>query len=149
MRYAAVLTLVGVALLGGPAGAAAQMPESGVLALAPGDIKWTDGPLGTKVTYLYGRPSEPGVFIARVTVPPHTRLMPHWHPVEEIVTVVSGTVYFGIGETFDTAREAVSGGELRGSVTEGSALWLDHRRRGRRPGAGGRPLHNELRQSRR
>jgi quercetin dioxygenase-like cupin family protein len=40
----------------------------------------------------------------RLKLPAGYKLGPHWHPRDEIVTVLSGTVYFGTGETFSPAQ---------------------------------------------
>ena len=39
----------------------------------------------------------------RIRELPGTIIPPHKHPVDEHITVVSGTIYFGVGEKFDRA----------------------------------------------
>jgi quercetin dioxygenase-like cupin family protein len=73
--------------------------------LAPDELKWTDAPAGlpkgAKVAVLQGDPNREGPFTMRVMLPAGYRVMPHWHPMTEHITVVSGTFYLGTGEDFD------------------------------------------------
>lgn len=74
----------------------------------PGDIKWTDAPpilpAGAKAAVLDGDPAKPGYFAMRLKVPDGYKLMPHWHPNVERVTVISGTFNLGLGDTFDESK---------------------------------------------
>ena len=57
------------------------------------------------VEILYGDPSRPGEpFVMRIRELPGTVIPPHSHPVDEHITVVSGTWYFALGDTWDPAR---------------------------------------------
>ncbi len=58
-------------------------------------------PKGVGLSVLSGDPAKPGQFVLRVNVPPHTLIRPHTHPTPETLTVVSGTVYHGIGKSVD------------------------------------------------
>ncbi len=52
---------------------------------------------------LYGDPEKAGEpFVMRIRELPGTRIPLHSHPVDEHVTVVSGTWYFALGETWDS-----------------------------------------------
>jgi hypothetical protein len=52
---------------------------------------------------LFGHPDSAGrPFVMRIRELPGTVVPPHTHPVDEHVTVVSGTWYFGTGERFDS-----------------------------------------------
>jgi quercetin dioxygenase-like cupin family protein len=54
---------------------------------------------------LYGDPTKPGVFVTRVKFAPGFKVMPHWHPDEvRTVVVLSGTLYFGLGEQWDDSK---------------------------------------------
>jgi len=56
-------------------------------------------------------PALPLPFTFRLKFPPGSRLMPHTHPTLEKLTVISGTLHQGIGETFDqAATETVPAG---------------------------------------
>ena len=85
--------------------ATAQQP---VVAFTPAEIQWDDGPAvlprGVKAARLQGSPAQSGPFTVRLKLPAGYKLGPHWHPRDELVTVLSGTVYFGTGETFSPAQ---------------------------------------------
>ena len=56
------------------------------------------------VEVLYGDPGEVGEpFVMRIRELPGSVIPPHKHPVDEHITVVQGTLYFGVGEKFDRA----------------------------------------------
>jgi hypothetical protein len=56
------------------------------------------------VEILYGEPENAGEpFVMRIRELPGTIIPPHKHPVDEHITVVQGTIYFGVGEKFDRA----------------------------------------------
>jgi anti-sigma factor ChrR (cupin superfamily) len=69
------------------------------------DVRWSDGPpslpAGTKVAVLEGDPKQRGLFTMRLKVPGGAKIAPHWHPREERVTVLAGSVLVGFGATFD------------------------------------------------
>jgi quercetin dioxygenase-like cupin family protein len=56
---------------------------------------------------LYGDPGKDGMFAFRLKVPKDYQIPPHTHPKPEIVTVMSGTVRLGMGETADRAKAQV------------------------------------------
>jgi quercetin dioxygenase-like cupin family protein len=74
--------------------------------LTPAEIKWQPFPVlgpGIQSAMLSGDPNKVGSpFIFRLKMPDGTKVPPHWHPVDEHVTVISGTFLFGTGEKFDT-----------------------------------------------
>ena len=54
------------------------------------------------VEVLYGDPETPGQpFVMRIRELPGGIIPPHKHPVDENITVLQGTLYFAVGETFD------------------------------------------------
>ena len=56
------------------------------------------------VEVLYGDPEKVGApFVIRIRELPGGIIPPHRHPVDENITVVKGTLYFGVGEKFDRA----------------------------------------------
>lgn len=83
--------------------AAADEPTHILLNTA--DIKWGDAPPmfppGAKMAVLFGDPSKPGAFVVRLKMPPNYTVQAHWHPSDEIVTMVSGAGEFGLGDKFD------------------------------------------------
>jgi quercetin dioxygenase-like cupin family protein len=85
----------------------AQGDPPGTVAILPGDIKWGGNaaiPPGGQVAMLAGKPGQPGPYAFRVKFPADYKVMPHSHPEERIYTVLSGTWYIGLGETFDPAK---------------------------------------------
>jgi uncharacterized RmlC-like cupin family protein len=87
-----------------------------VTALAPQDIRWftpayyTDG---RQRAHLLGDSSKGGDWTDRVRIPGGARLLAHTHPHDEIVTVIEGAWYLGLGEKFDdTALKAYPAGSF-------------------------------------
>jgi ketosteroid isomerase-like protein/quercetin dioxygenase-like cupin family protein len=76
--------------------------------VAPASITWGDGPPslppGAKLAVITGDPSKPGPFVLRVQVPAGYKVPPHWHPGDENLTVLSGTVALGMGNMWDDAK---------------------------------------------
>jgi len=84
----------------------------GHTAIAPGALKWTPVAPSTMLAVLDGTPEKEGApFVIRLKLASGARVPPHWHPVDEHLTVVSGTFYMGTGEKFDesTATALTSG----------------------------------------
>jgi quercetin dioxygenase-like cupin family protein len=63
--------------------------------VTPQDMKWSAAPAvlpkGAEMVLLYGDPSKEGPFSLRLKFPANYHVPPHTHPVDEIVTVLSGT----------------------------------------------------------
>lgn len=68
-------------------------------------VVWTPGPpslpAGGQIAVISGDPGQAGPFTIRAKLPAGYRIAPHWHPTDEHVTVLTGTVAMGMGETFD------------------------------------------------
>ncbi|PYQ50477.1 MAG: hypothetical protein DMF78_15595 [Acidobacteria bacterium] len=70
---------------------------------------WADGPpppgftLGqSEVAILYGDPTREGEpFALRIRSTPGSQLPPHWHPIDENITVLSGVFCVGVGDKLD------------------------------------------------
>ena len=59
-------------------------------------------PMSEDVEVLYGDPEKPGEpFVIRIRELPGGIIPPHRHPVDENITVLQGTLYFGVGDRFD------------------------------------------------
>jgi hypothetical protein len=95
-------------------GAVAMRAEAHDLAAAdkmafhvPQEIKWKDGPAslppGAKLAVLEGDPGKEGPFVMRLMLPDGMRIMPHWHPKVERITVIHGTFHRGMGDRFEQA----------------------------------------------
>ena len=76
--------------------------------LTPSDVQWGPAPPGMRpgaqAVVLFGDPSKKGLFAMRVKFPKGYRLAPHFHPVDEVVTVISGTSRLGMGEKPDPSK---------------------------------------------
>jgi uncharacterized RmlC-like cupin family protein len=85
-------------------------------ATTPDAVKWGDAPpvfnKGAKMAVLYGDPSKSGLFIVRLKVPANFKIMPHSHPTDENVTIVSGSVAFGMGDKLDPKTKALPAGSF-------------------------------------
>ena len=84
---------------------AGAAPSSQHVMLAPGALTWGDPPPslppGAKLAVISGDPSKAVPFVIRAQMPAGYKIAPHWHPTDENVTVLSGTVALGMGEKFD------------------------------------------------
>jgi quercetin dioxygenase-like cupin family protein len=74
----------------------------------PDQLTFKDNPAipkGGQLAVVVGDPTKPGsVVVQRVKFPANYRVLPHTHPYGEVVTVISGSMGFGLGETFDTSK---------------------------------------------
>jgi hypothetical protein len=74
----------------------------------PQELKWIDGPAslpkGAKVTVLEGDLSQPGPFTFRAKLPANYKILPHFHPNIEHITVLSGAFHMGLGDIFDESK---------------------------------------------
>jgi quercetin dioxygenase-like cupin family protein len=76
------------------------------ISFKPGDVRYTMNPASpSQSAVLFGDPKQPGLFILRVRIPANTRLPVHTHPDKvRIVSIISGTLYFGYGDKFDESK---------------------------------------------
>jgi quercetin dioxygenase-like cupin family protein len=80
-------------------------------AFTPDTIQWGPPPPfiapGAQVAVIEGNPgASTGDYTVRVKMPDGYRIAPHWHPLRENVTVISGTFKVGMGDTFDRDKMA-------------------------------------------
>ena len=82
----------------------------------PTSIQWGAAPpvfeKGMSFAVIAGDPSKEGLYVVRLKIPAGYKIMPHWHPTDENVTVISGTFAVGMGEKFEkaTMTEVPAGG---------------------------------------
>lgn len=91
-------------------------------AFIPSTIPWGPPPPfiapGAQLAVIEGNPmGKSGDYTIRLKMPDGYRIAPHWHPLRENVTVISGTFKVGMGDTFDTAQ--------MGTFFAGSFAYLD------------------------
>lgn len=113
-------TIIAVALASGlmaamPAIAATPYSGNGHLLMPAEELEW--GPIksmapGARIAIIEGDLSAEQPFTFRLALPADYRIDPHVHPAYERVTVLSGTLHFAHGDTFDrdAATELPTGG---------------------------------------
>jgi Domain of unknown function (DUF4437) len=88
----------------------------------PDTIRWAPAPPllrpGAQIAVLEGDPTaSTGDYTIRLKMPDGFRISPHWHPLRENVTIISGTFKVGMGDDFDTSKMQ--------AFTAGSFAFLD------------------------
>ena len=72
------------------------------------EIKWGAAPPvlppGAKMALLAGDPASTGFISIRLKLPPGYKIPPHWHPTDEHVTVISGSLALGMGDVIDPKK---------------------------------------------
>lgn len=98
------------------AGAASGGEAPGFISVEASKLKWTDAPSvgpGAKIAVIEGDLKSPEPMTFRLNVPANSKIGVHTHPTAERVTVLSGTLYFAVGDKFDTAKaKAYKPGDL-------------------------------------
>ena len=102
-RRLAPATLLLFCLLSPSGDAAAQAPQTGPHHVAAADeIKWKPLRPGAEIAVVSGDPDKEGSpFVLRFRYRGKARIPPHWHPVDEHLTILSGTFRIGMGERGD------------------------------------------------
>jgi quercetin dioxygenase-like cupin family protein len=77
--------------------------------VSPDELKWVPAPPklppGAQFAVIEGDRSKPGVsYTFRAKVPDGYSVPPHWHSMNENITVIQGTMRLGMGEKFDPAK---------------------------------------------
>src|SRR3954470_18768411 len=87
---------------------AAGRAKPQMIELAPDALAWGEAPAGLpkggQAALLEGDPGKPGYFAVRLKGPAGYKIMPHWHGGFERVTVLEGTFYLGMGDTYDESK---------------------------------------------
>jgi hypothetical protein len=80
--------------------AAAQHADH--IMLDPSELVWKDLPSlpGVKIAVIEGPLDQAVPIMFRLKFPPNFKVMPHWHPGIEHITIISGTLNMGIGDKF-------------------------------------------------
>ena len=90
------------------AGSALAQDAMKVTLVKPDGLTWKDNPnlpKGAQSAILLGDPTKAGeVVVNRTKLPANYKVPPHTHPFAETVTVISGSVGFGMGEKFDAKK---------------------------------------------
>src|SRR5262245_24277596 len=108
MKEIALATLIAVVAVAGVAFTTPADTMEGHTIVPPQEIKWGPAPAmlppGAEAAVLFGDPSKEGLFVLRLKFPAGYRVAPHTHPVDEVITVISGTFHMGMGETADQGK---------------------------------------------
>jgi quercetin dioxygenase-like cupin family protein len=100
MRIWLTVVLALVALVYGVPPAGADDMAHGMY--TPDAIKWGDAPpnlpKGVKMAVIYGDPAKEGLLVIRAKLPANYKIAAHSHPTDEVVTVLSGTFMYGMGD---------------------------------------------------
>lgn len=77
------------------------------------EVQWSAAPPifnpGAQMALMDGDPGSAGMFTVRLKMPAGYKIMPHWHPTQENVTVLSGHFAYGMGDKMDPAQMATLG----------------------------------------
>jgi quercetin dioxygenase-like cupin family protein len=108
MKVVLPTLIAAVAVVGVASTAPADTMQGHTIVLPPQEIKWGPAPAvlppGAEAVVLLGDPSKEGLFVLRLKLPEGYSVPPHTHPVDEVVTVISGTFRMGMGETADQRK---------------------------------------------
>jgi quercetin dioxygenase-like cupin family protein len=79
------------------------------VAVRPDVIKWGQAPPGlppgAQMAVLVGDPTKSGApYVVRAKLPDGYKIPPHWHPSDENITVLKGTLLIGNGEKLDPSK---------------------------------------------
>ena len=69
-----------------------------------GDITVPGFDTGMKIAVIDGNPDSTGAYTLRLSLPAGYRFPPHFHPMAENVTVLSGTLLLAMGERADESK---------------------------------------------
>jgi len=81
--------------------------KDGHVILTPDKLTYKPNPSlppGAMVAVLSGDPTKSGLYAIRVKLPDGYKVPPHWHPTDENVTVIEGTLQIGTGDKFDMGK---------------------------------------------
>ncbi len=88
-------------------GSAAVAADSPIVASSK-DVKWGPAPpilpKGAMMAVMAGDPGAAGLVAVRLKIPAGYKIPAHWHPTDEQVTVLSGTLAIGMGDKLDETK---------------------------------------------
>jgi quercetin dioxygenase-like cupin family protein len=83
--------------------AAAEQTDAPVV--TPDSVKWNSAPFpGISIAVAAGNPMATGTYAIFVKFTPGAKALPHTHPDQRIVTVLSGAIYVGVGTEIDQPK---------------------------------------------
>jgi quercetin dioxygenase-like cupin family protein len=97
-----LVVTVGLIILAGSA-----LAQDAMKVFKPDALTWKPNPVfpkGAQTVILEGNPTKPGLFVIHTKFPANYQVPPHTHPVSEVVTVLSGSFWNGMGDKFDPQK---------------------------------------------
>lgn len=84
-------------------------PSQAQNAFTPDQVKYGPAPPfvppGAQLAVLEGNPmADSGDYTIRIKMPDGYKIAPHTHPLRENVTIISGTLKVGMGDSFDASK---------------------------------------------
>ena len=105
MRTTLAVAAVSLTLAAAATAQMAAKPAHVIVGAA--ELNWGPAPpvfeKEAQMAVVSGDPSKPGPFVVRLKAPAGFKVMPHFHPTDENITVISGTFALGMGDKFDAA----------------------------------------------
>lgn len=106
LLLAGIMTLL--ATVGSSQPASAPMSGEAMTMMSANEVKWAAAPAilprGAQMALLAGNPDKSGLLIMRYRFPANYQIPPHWHSVDEYITVISGEIRMGMGDKMDRAK---------------------------------------------
>ena len=88
-------------------GATAVAADSPIVSSSK-EVKWGPAPpilpKGAMMAVMAGDPGAAGLVAVRLKMPAGYKIPAHWHPTDEQVTVLSGTLAIGMGDKLDETK---------------------------------------------
>jgi len=107
-----------------PAGKAAAGKPSAQAANPASDPNWAPVPPalppGAEIAVLQGDPHNDGMYTLRLKLPNGYTIPPHFHPTDEMVTVMSGNLQVGMGDRVDVKNASTL--KPGGFITAGKGM---------------------------
>ena len=100
MKVRLLLTLAGLISFAVPA----LIAQDAMKVVTPDELVWKDEsvlPKGAQTAILIGDPSKAETIVLRVKFPPRYKVPPHNHTFSEVITLLSGTCWNGMGDDME------------------------------------------------
>jgi quercetin dioxygenase-like cupin family protein len=94
-----------------------------------GDLKWGPGPPalppGAQLAVISGDPSKEGTYVVRLKLPASYKIAAHHHSMAEYITVLSGTLHFGMGDKLEMEKGSAlqAGGFVENPAKMNHYVW--------------------------
>src|SRR5262245_37001390 len=82
-------------------------PPMPLRAISSGDLRVPAWPPGIPAAVVTGDPTKEGLYVVRLKIPAGYKIPAHTHSQDEHITVVSGSLHFGLGGKLNEANAKV------------------------------------------